>query len=139
MDVCETCLHGQARFCLALRSGHETFRVNAFAHGVPSLLAALALCVLHYVMERYGGKGSGLFSVMVTASCGFFFAVRGVVAIDVLLSACVAGSLLAYFAFTCETSRAIRKRWSLLVFALLALGFRKRSGGRGALRRAGAA
>jgi len=98
--------------------------VNAFAARLPSLLAALALLwLLHHVMERYGEKGSGLFSVMVTASCGFFFAVSGVVAIDVLLSACVAGSLLAYFAFTCEPSRAIRKRWSLLVFALLALGF----------------
>ncbi len=102
----------------------KLFGVNEFAARLPSLLAALALLWLLYrVTERYGGTGSGLLSVMVTASCGFFFAVSGVVAIDMLLSACVAGSLLAYFAFTCETSRRARGRWSLLVFFLLALGF----------------
>jgi len=100
------------------------FGINAFAARLPSLLATLALLwLLYHVMERYGGKGSGLFSVMVTVTCGFFFAVSGVVAVDMLLCACVAGSLLAYFAFVCEPSRRIRGRWSLAVFGLLALGF----------------
>ena len=102
----------------------KLFGVNEFAARLPSLLATLALLWLLYrVMERYGGTGSGLFSVLVTASCGFFFAVSGVVAVDMLLSACVAGSLLAYFAFTCEPSPRLRGRWSLLVFVLLGLGF----------------
>jgi len=98
--------------------------VSELAARLPSLLAALLLIGLLYrVMERYGGSGSGWLSVLVTASCGFFLAVSGVVAIDMLLSACVAGSLLAYFAFTCEPSLRLRQRWSLLVFLLLALGF----------------
>ena len=102
----------------------KTFGVNEFAARLPSLLATLALLWLLYrVMERYGGKGSGLASVLVTATSGFFFAMSGVVAVDMLLAACVAGSLLAYFAFTCEPSRQLRGRWSLLVFFLLALGF----------------
>ncbi len=97
---------------------------NGFAARLPSLLATVALLGLLYrVMERYGGTGVGLLSVMVTLSCGVFFAICGTVIVDMVLSACVAGSLLAYYAFTCEPSRQARGRWSLLVFALLALGF----------------
>ena len=101
----------------------KLFGENEFAARLPSLVATLLLLALLYVvLERYGG-GSGFASVLITASCGFFFAVSGVVAVDMLLAACVAGSLLAYFAFTCEPSRQIRGSWSLLVFFLLALGF----------------
>ena len=100
------------------------FGVNEFSARLPSLLATLALLWLLYrVMERYCGSGSGQVSVLMTATCGFLFAMTGVVAVDLLLAACVAGSLLAYFAFTCESSPRIRGRWSLLVFFLLALGF----------------
>lgn len=99
------------------------FGINAFAARLPSLLATLLLLwLMYHVMERYGGRGKGLASVMVTATCCFFFAVSGVVAIDMLLCACVAGSLLAYFAFICEPSRRVKSRWSLTVFGLLALG-----------------
>jgi len=101
----------------------KLFGVNEFAARLPSLAAALLLLALLYiVLDRYG-CGSGLAGVLITASCGFFFAVSGVVAVDMLLSACVAGSLLAFFAFACEPSRRIRQRWSLLVFFLLAMGF----------------
>lgn len=101
----------------------KLFGENEFAARLPGMVATILLLTLLYVvLERYGG-GSGLPSVLITASCGFFFAVSGVVAVDMLLAACVAGSLLAYFAFTCEPSRQIRGRWSLLVFFLLALGF----------------
>ncbi len=111
-------------FFWASAAAMRLFGISAFAARLPSLLATLALLwLLHHVMERYGGKGSGPLSVLVTATCGFFFAVSGVVALDMLLCACVAGSLLAYFAFICEPSRRIRGRWSLAVFGLLALGF----------------
>lgn len=100
------------------------FGENEFAARLPSALAAAALLALLFVvMERYGGEGTGLLSVLVTASCGFFLAVSGSVATDMLLCACVAGSLLAYFAFTCETERRVRRLWSLTVFICLALGF----------------
>ena len=97
---------------------------SEFAMRLPSLLACVALLWLLYsVMGRYGGSGSGLLSVMVTVSCGFFVALSGIVAVDMVFSACVAGSLLAYFAFISESDRAIRQRWSLCVFFFLALGF----------------
>lgn len=64
-----------------------------------------------------------MLNVLVAASCGFFLAMTGIVAVDMVFSACVAGSLLAYFAFQCEPERSSRRRWSLLVFLLLAAGF----------------
>jgi 4-amino-4-deoxy-L-arabinose transferase-like glycosyltransferase len=98
--------------------------VNGFAARLPSLLATIAvLGLLYRVMERYGGRGSGLLSVVVALSCGAFFVICGTVIVDMVLCACVAGSLLAYFAFTCEPSVQGRRRWSLLVFVLLAIGF----------------
>lgn len=97
---------------------------NEFAARLPSLLAVLALLGLLYaVMERYAGTGTGLTSVAVTASCGAVFSLGGSVATDMLLSTCVAGSLLGYFAFIREDDRQRKRRWSLLVFGLLALGF----------------
>ena len=110
-------------FFWAAAGAVKLFGANEFAVRFPSLLATvLLLWLLYRVMERYGG-GTGLPSVLLAASCAFFIAVSGVVAVDMLLAACVSGSLLAYFAFTCEPSQNIRKRWSLLVFFLLALGF----------------
>lgn len=98
---------------------------NEFAARLPSLLAALAfLCLFYRVMKRYGGAAdAGLLGVMATVSCGFFVALSGSVAVDMVFSACVAGSLLAYFAFISEPRREVRRRWSLLVFLLLAAGF----------------
>ena len=111
-------------FFWAAAGAMKVFGENEFAARLPSILAAVALLwLLCRVMGHYGGAGSGLLSVMVTASCGFFVAVGGSVAVDMLFSACVAGSLLAYFAFISEPDRLIRRRWSLLVFLLLALGF----------------
>jgi len=97
---------------------------NEFAARLPSLLAVLALLgLLYVVMERYAGTGTGLLSVTVTASCGAVFSLGGSVATDMLLCTCVAGSLLGYFAFIHEDTRRGKRRWSLLVFGLLALGF----------------
>jgi len=98
---------------------------HEFAARLPSLLAAIAfLFLLYHVMQRYGGvKDAGLLGVMATVSCGFFVALSGSVAVDMVFSTCVAGSLIAYFAFICEPDRQNRRRWSLLVFILLALGF----------------
>jgi 4-amino-4-deoxy-L-arabinose transferase-like glycosyltransferase len=98
--------------------------VSAFAARLPSLLSALALLgLLYVVLERTVSRGAGLIGVLVAATSGFFFAVAGSVAVDMVLSACVGGSLLAYFAFLSEPSPTARGRWSLLVFFLLALGF----------------
>lgn len=98
--------------------------VNAFAARLPSLLSAAFLLVLVYVvLARYASRGAGLLGVLVATTCGFFFAVAGSVATDVALSACVGGSLLAYFAFLSEADPTVRGRWSLLVFFLLGLGF----------------
>lgn len=100
------------------------FGQTEFAARLPGVVSAAVLLVLLYaVMRRYGTPGSGLLSVMLTASCGFFIAVGGSVAVDMLFSTCVAGCLLAYFAFLNEPERRIRRRWSLLVFVLLAFGF----------------
>ena len=65
------------------------FGESEFAARLPSALAAVAvLGLLYAVMGRYGGgSGAGLLSVMVSASCGFFVAVGGSVAVDMLFSA----------------------------------------------------
>ena len=111
-------------FFWAAAASMRLFGINEFASRLPSTVAAIALLGLLYgVMERYGGKRSGMLSVLVTASCGFFLAMTGIVAVDMVFSACVAGSLLAYFAFPCEPEKGLRRRWSLLVFLLLAAGF----------------
>jgi 4-amino-4-deoxy-L-arabinose transferase-like glycosyltransferase len=98
--------------------------VSAFAARAPSLLAAVALLgLLYVVLDRYAARGAGAVAALATATCGFFYAVAGSVATDMALCACVAGSQLAYFAFLSEREPSVRSRWSLLVFLLLGLGF----------------
>ncbi len=111
-------------FFWAAAGAMKALGVNAFAARIPSFLSALALLgLLHIVLERYEARGAGRLGVLVAATCGFFFLVAGTVSVDMTLSACVAGSLLAYYAFLSTTDPVVRGRWSLLVFFLLALGF----------------
>jgi 4-amino-4-deoxy-L-arabinose transferase-like glycosyltransferase len=96
---------------------------NAFAARLPSFLsAALLLVLLRIVLDRHLSRGAGTTAALMVITCGFFFGVAGSVATDMMFSACVAGSLLAYFAFLSETRPRTRGRWSLLVFFLLACG-----------------
>jgi 4-amino-4-deoxy-L-arabinose transferase-like glycosyltransferase len=111
-------------FFWAAAGAMKVFGVNEFAARLPSLLSALVLLgLLYVVLERYEARGAGRLGVLVATTCGFFFLVAGSVAVDMTLSATVAGSLLAYYAFLAEPDRRVRGRWSLLVFLLLALGF----------------
>jgi 4-amino-4-deoxy-L-arabinose transferase-like glycosyltransferase len=100
------------------------FGRNEFAVRLPSFLASAALLFLMFVvLSRYLGRSVAESAVLMTATSGIFFFLSGSVAVDMHLALCVAGALLAYLAFALEPDERIQKRWSLLVFLLLAGGF----------------
>ncbi len=102
----------------------KVFGVNAFAARLPSWLAMVALlAILASVLRRYADERTAWLAVGLTAACPVFLGLGGAVATDMLLALFVAGSILAYAAFAVESDRRLRKRWSLLLFALLAGGF----------------
>ncbi len=95
-----------------------------FAARIPGLLAAVATVVLLLaVLGRCVSRGSAELAAVLTASAGLFFALAGAAVVDMVLTFFVSGAVLAYVAFSCETSPGRRTRWSLLIFALLAGGF----------------
>lgn len=97
---------------------------NKVAARLPGLLAAVGIVVLLFlVLRRYANKEIAVLAAILTVSNGMFFALAGTAIVDMVLAFFVAGALLAYFAFVSEPDLKTRKRWSLLVFALLAGGF----------------
>lgn len=102
----------------------KVFGVNAFAARLPSWLAMVALlALLGWVLRRYADERTAWLAVGLTIACPVFLGLGGAVATDMLLALFVAGSVLVYTAFAVEPDRRLRKRWSLLLFALLAGGF----------------
>ncbi len=102
----------------------RVFGANEFAVRLPSFLAGAALLFLMFtVLSRYLGRSVAESAVLMTLTSAIFFFLSGSVAVDMHLALCVAGSLMAYLAFALEPDERIQKRWSLLVFVLLAGGF----------------
>jgi 4-amino-4-deoxy-L-arabinose transferase-like glycosyltransferase len=102
----------------------RAFGVNEFAARLPSFLSAVTLLTLMWlVLRRSDGSRIAAAAVLLTASLPLFFVLSGVVVVDMVLTFFVVGALLAYYGFAKEPDRELRRRWSLLVFALLAGGF----------------
>jgi 4-amino-4-deoxy-L-arabinose transferase-like glycosyltransferase len=102
----------------------RVFGVNKVAGRLPGLAAAAGLVLLLFrVLRRYAGRDIAETAAVMAASAGLFFALAGTIIVDMVLAFFVAGALLAYYAFLAEPESRIKKRWSLLVFALLAGGF----------------
>ena len=100
------------------------FGFNEFSARLPGFLAATILLVLLYiVLRRYDKRPIAFTAVMITASSPLFFFLASAVIVDMTLSLCIVGALLAYGAFLSESDRRIQSAWSLAVFFFLGLGF----------------
>lgn len=101
----------------------EAFGENELAVRLPSLLAALALMGLAYVvLRRYRNAETGLLAAFLLGSGGFFYLFSGVVITDMVLCLGIGGATICYMAFLAADSRRERKLASLGVFAFLAAG-----------------
>ncbi|MGE4564500.1 MAG: glycosyltransferase family 39 protein [Victivallaceae bacterium] len=97
---------------------------NAFAARLASFAAAAVLLgLLYYVIKRYRDRETAVFSVMFCGLSGFFFIFSGVCLTDMVLCMNIGGALLCYMAFLSEETCRGRKRWSMLLFIFLGLGF----------------
>lgn len=97
---------------------------NEFAARLPSFLAAIVLLVLMFqILATYLDRDTAVLAVLITSTSALFFLLSGAVALDMHLAAFCAGAYLAYLAFALEPNERTKKRWSLLVFILLAGGF----------------
>jgi 4-amino-4-deoxy-L-arabinose transferase-like glycosyltransferase len=102
----------------------KVFGANEFSVRLPSFVAGAALLLLMYaVLSRYYVPTVAGSATLMTLTSATFFFLSGSVVVDMHLALFVAGSLLAYLAFTLETNPQIQRRWSLLVFLLAAGGF----------------
>jgi 4-amino-4-deoxy-L-arabinose transferase-like glycosyltransferase len=97
---------------------------NEFAVRLPSFAAGAALLILMYVvLSRYVARRVATSAAFMTVTSFVFFFLSGSVVLDMELMFFVAGALTAYLAFVLEPDTRARKRWSLLIFLLLAGGF----------------
>lgn len=102
----------------------KIFGVNEFAARLPSLISFAAILLLMWlVLSRYANSCTAWRAMFMCISSSVIFVSSGLVIVDMMLALGVAGALLAYYAFSQESDRKIRKRWSLTMFFLLALGF----------------
>ncbi len=91
---------------------------------LPSFLAVLLMLLFMYrVLRRFEGEDFALLATALCATAPGFLVLMGIGMPDTLLSAAVAASYIAYYAFLQEESPALKKRWSLLIFLFAALGF----------------
>jgi 4-amino-4-deoxy-L-arabinose transferase-like glycosyltransferase len=102
----------------------KLFGATELAVRLPSLIAAAALLVMiTVVVGRTFDRNTGLAAFMITSTCLLVFGTTATVIYDLHLTFFVTGALLAQFAFFFEEDVAVRSRWSLAVFVLLAGGF----------------
>ncbi len=107
-----------------LQSAFLRFAPAELAVRLPSLLISCGLLTLVWlVISRYCGAIQARRALLILVSTLFFYVMTGIGLYDPLLTAFVTGALLSYFAFSREEDALIARRWSLLVFLFLALGF----------------
>lgn len=102
----------------------KIFGINEFAARLPSLISlAVILFLMWVVLIRYTDRCTAWQAMFICISSSVIFVSSGLVIVDMMLTMGVAGALLAYYAFIQEQNRKIRKRWSMVIFFMLALGF----------------
>lgn len=106
-----------------MSASYAIFGVNAFAARLPALLSALLLLLVAFrVLDRFHDRDLAISSVLIMATCPFFFFIGGSAAMDMLLTSTCGGAYFAYYGFLMESEPAARTRWGLLVAFLLGLG-----------------
>jgi len=102
----------------------KLFGINELSARLPSWLAMLGVVALMgFILRRFVDERTSWLAMALTLACPVFLGLGGAVATDMLLAAFVAGAVLVYLAFALETEKRLRRRWSLLLFTLLAGGF----------------
>ena len=102
----------------------KIFGQNEFAARLPGFLSFVIILVLMYiVLRRYENSTIAWRAVFFSMSSIVLFVASGLVIVDIMLSLGISGAIFSYYAFTNETDKRLRKRWSLMIFACLAIGF----------------
>lgn len=102
----------------------KVFGANDFFTRLPGLISlAVTLVLMWHILRKYTDKTIAWRAVCILLSSVVIFVACGIVIVDVMVMMSVAGALMSYYAFSREPERAVRKRWSLLVFLMLAIGF----------------
>lgn len=100
------------------------FGVTDFSARLVAWLCAAGLIgFLHYVIRRFHGWRTADLAALYTLTAGGFVALAGVSCLDMTLTFWVAGALLAHYGLLRDSNSKLKNRWSLLVFAFLALAF----------------
>ena len=102
----------------------KLFGANELAVRLPAMLAAASLlAIMWFTLAGRFGREAAAAAIMMTATSALFFFLFASVIVDMHLMLFVAGALFAHLAFSEEQDPRRQKRWSLLIFALLAGGF----------------
>ncbi len=105
-------------FCVSV------FGPTEFAVRLPSLIATIALLSLMvWIIRRCLGAGTAWNAALITSTCLLVFGSSATVIYDMYLAFFVSTALLAQLALSTATDPAALRRWSLMVFLLLAGGF----------------
>ena len=102
----------------------KVFGVSEFSVRLPGFLSlVVTLFLMWKVLARYADQTIAWRSVFMLVSSVVIFVSSGIVIVDVMVMMSVAGALLGYYAFMMEPEASVRKRWSLLIFVMLSIGF----------------
>lgn len=102
----------------------KLFGINEFSARLPGVLSfAITLLIVWTVLRRYTSEEIAWRAVFLLLSSAVLFIYCGVVIVDMMVTMTATGALFGYYAFTRETNLNVRKRWSVLVFVMLGLGF----------------
>jgi len=102
----------------------KTFGINNIAPRLPNLIAFLF--IIHFmwtVIKRYYDENIAFKAIFFSLASVVFFGAIGFVIVDIFLTLSVSCAIIAYWAFSKEQNKKIRKKWSILVFVMLAIGF----------------
>jgi 4-amino-4-deoxy-L-arabinose transferase-like glycosyltransferase len=102
----------------------KVFGINEFSARLPGVISfAITLLIIGSILCKYKTPTIAWRAVFLCLSCVVLLVSSGIVIVDMLVTMCVTGAIFGYYAFCRESDAAIRKRWSLLVFGMLGLGF----------------
>lgn len=100
------------------------FGRNEFAVRLPAFVFSLLLiALLHFVVRRYWDGEIADSAALILFSSAMFFAFSGTVILDMTLTFFIAAAVLCHYALTKESSRNLKRIYSILVFVFLGLGF----------------